>query len=203
MTSRREGTHAVSDGCSLSCWALALLPHAQGQPGFVSGLKITSLGTLEEQEVISVPALLEHPSPVSCGPGEVAPAADFTPRLCSGHPQLLSLLGPSRGSSEVPPQSCDRGHHPDRAPCAVPSTGASPGWFLPVPLAKGGSRGWESQPPLCSICAPRIVCSLLLAAGSCRRCLPSLPLPHYSPGHADLDSRWTGTTFLPRSFGGR
>lgn len=47
-----------------SCWALALLLCARctrGQPGFVPGLKITSPGTLGEMEVISVPALQEHP----------------------------------------------------------------------------------------------------------------------------------------------
>lgn len=88
-------THPAPDPCSSSFWALALLLHAQGQPGFLSGLKITSLGTLGGKEVISVPALLEHP-PALAWPGRGGSCCRFhtTARVCSGHPQLLSLPWP-------------------------------------------------------------------------------------------------------------
>lgn len=156
----------------------------------MSGLKITSLGTSGEKEVISVPALLERP-PISRRL-RVASARRLLLRIshhggaCSGRPQLLSLPWPQPWLQP----KCHR-----RAVTVAP-----PGCFLLVPLEKGRRGGLGTPAPSpCSvrcrpICAPRIVCSLLLAAGNCRRCLPSLPLPDYSPSRADLDSRWTGTT---------
>lgn len=146
-----------------------------------------------------MPALLERP-PISRRL-RVASARRLLLRIshhggaCSGHPQLLSLPWPQPWLQP----KCHR-----RAVTVAP-----PGCFLPVPLEKGRRGGLGTPAPsACSvrcrpICAPRIVCSLLLAAGNCRRCLPSLPLPDYSPSRADLDSRWTGTSFPPRSFGGR
>lgn len=146
-----------------------------------------------------MPALLERP-PISRRL-RVASARRLLLRIshhggaCSGRPQLLSLPWPQPWLQP----KCHR--------TAV--TVAPPGCFLPVPLEKGRRGGLGTPAPSpCSvrcrpICAPRIVCSLLLAAGNCRRCLPSLPLPDYSPSRADLDSRWTGTSFPPRSFGGR
>lgn len=48
------------------CWDLAWLLRyccTQGKPGFLSGLKINSLGTSGKKEVISVTALPKHLSP--------------------------------------------------------------------------------------------------------------------------------------------
>ena len=52
------------------------------------------------------------------------------------------------------------------------------------------------------ICAPRIVCSLLHAAGESRETSAFPPTPLLLTG-ADLDSRWAGTSFSHRRFGGR
>lgn len=86
----------------------------------------------------------------------------------------------------------------------MPAAVASPGCFLPVPLEKGRSRALGIPAPSpCSICTPRMGCSLLLAAGNCRRCC----LASHSRITHPAQPIWTADgpepAFPPRSFGGR